>query len=163
MLQAALSIMQDTLPYKEQLERIKRLREDISRFSVSTSDNFKDANDAFTSFFIQCYHLRDWLFQSHYRKREVDAFVNNNVSLSLCRDMANRQKHREINRYEPQNHFIEHDVHGIATPIINYYDPVRKENRFGIDVREFGTLIDVIELADKCIEDWERFLYFHTY
>jgi hypothetical protein len=153
---------QDSLPYKEQLDRIKRLKEDIKRFSIPTDDNFKDAVDAFTSFFIQCYHLRDWLFESYYKKRDVDIFISNSVYLSLCRDMANKQKHREINKYNPHNHLVEHDINGISTSIIPYYDPFKKESRFGIDVREFGTLLDVIELAEKCVEEWERFVYIYT-
>lgn len=154
--------MKDELPYKEQLNRIKRLREDIKRFSIAKDDNFASAVDAFTSFFIQCYHLKDWLIQSYYKRRDVEMFISNSICLSLCRDMANTQKHNEINRYEPQNHFISHNTSGILTPITKYYDPFRKESRFGIDVREFGTLIDVIDLAEKSIEEWERFLHIYT-
>lgn len=153
----------NSLPYREQMDRIRRLKTDIERFSVSTDDNFKDAIDAFTSFFIQCYHLRDWLLESHYRRRELDEFISNSPSLSLCRDIANKQKHKEINRYVPQNHLLEHHVHGMSTYIISYYDPFKNEKRFGVDVREFGTLIDVIDLADKCIEEWERYLYLNTF
>ncbi len=152
----------DFLPYKEQLERVKRIQEDIKRFSVSRNENFKDAIDAFTSFFIQCYHLRDWLAESHYRKRDIDVFIANSMPLSLCRDIANKQKHKAISKYRPVNNLIEHEVHGITTSIISYYDPILEQSRFGIDVREFGTLIDVIELSEKCVQEWERFLYIYT-
>ncbi len=149
-------------PYQEQLDRIKRLEEDLRRFSVASDDNFKSAVDAFTSFFIQCYHLRDWLVESRYGRRDIDIFISQSSYLSLCRDMANKQKHKNIDKYEPQNHLIEHNDSGISTPIVRYYDPFKKENRFGVDVQEFGTLIDVIDLAEKCIEDWERFLYIYS-
>jgi hypothetical protein len=151
-----------TFPYEEQLDRIKRLEEDLQRFSVATDDNFEKAIDAFTSFFIQCYHLRDWLVESRYSRRDIDIFISNSFSLSLCRDMANKQKHKTIDKYEPQNHLVEHKIDensNILTSIVRYWDPFRKENRFGIDVEEFGTLIDVIDLADKCVSEWERFLY----
>jgi len=150
------------LPYQEQLDRIKRLEKDIERFSVATDDNFEAAVDAFTSFFIQCYHLRDWLIQSRYGRIDIDIFISKSAWLSLCRDMANKQKHKNIDQYEPQNHLIEHKTSGISTPIISYYDPFREKNRFGIDVQEFGTLIDVIDLAEKCIKEWERFLYIYS-
>ncbi|HNY35828.1 MAG TPA: hypothetical protein PLD14_02455 [Candidatus Pacearchaeota archaeon] len=152
-------------PYQEQLDRIKRLEEDIERFSTSSDDNFEKAIDAFTSFFIQCYHLRDWLAESRYRRRDIDIFISGSFSLSLCRDIANKQKHKTIDKYEPQNHLVEHkidDNSNILTPIVRYYDPFRKENRFGIDVQEFGTLIDVIDLAEKCIDEWEKFLYIYS-
>ena len=154
--------MKYTFPYQEQLDRIKRLEEDIRRFSVATDDNFHGAVDAFTSFFIQCYHLRDWLVESRYSRRDVDIFISQSPYLSLCRDLANKQKHKNIDKYEPQNHVIEHNDAGVKTPIFRYYDPFRKENRFAVDVQEFGTLIDVIDLAEKCIEGWERFLYIYS-
>lgn len=154
--------MKYTFPYQEQLDRIKRLEEDLKRFSVASDDNFHSAVDAFTSFFIQCYHLRDWLVESRYSRRDIDIFISQSPYLSLCRDMANKQKHKNIDKYEPQNHIIEHKDSGVLTPIFRYYDPFRKENRFAVDVQEFGTLIDVIDLAEKCIEGWERFLYIYS-
>jgi citrate lyase synthetase len=151
-------------PYQEQLDRIKRLEEDLQRFSISSDDNFETAIDTFTSFFIQCYHLRDWLIESRYGRIDIDIFISESFALSLCRDMANKQKHKTIDKYEPQNHLVEHKVDdsNILSPIIRYYDPHRKENRFGVDVEEYGTLIDVLDLADKCISEWERFLYIYS-
>lgn len=154
--------MKNLLPYQEQLDRINRLKEDVKRFSAATDENFESAIDAFTSFFIQCYHLRDWLVQSRYSRRDIDIFISKSPSLSLCRDLANKQKHQAIDKYEPQNHFVEHKIAGISTPIIRYYDPFRKEDRFGIDVQEFGTLVDTIDLVEKCVEEWEKFLYIYS-
>ncbi|MDD5569487.1 MAG: hypothetical protein PHG23_03710 [Candidatus Pacebacteria bacterium] len=154
--------MKNILPYQEQLDRILRLKEDIARFSVATDDNFESAIDAFTSFFIQCYHLRDWLIQSRYGRIDIDIFVSKSAWLSLCRDIANKQKHKEIDKYDPQNHFVKRKGSGNSTPIIAYYDPARNEQRFGIDVQEFGTMIDVIDLAEKCIEEWQKFLYIYS-
>jgi hypothetical protein len=76
--------------------------------------------------------------------------------------MANKQKHKTIDKYEPQNHLVEHKYLEMSSPIVSYYDPFRKQNRFGIDVEEFGTLIDVLDLAQKCIDEWERFLYIYS-
>ncbi|MFA6252427.1 MAG: hypothetical protein WCX74_03435 [Candidatus Paceibacterota bacterium] len=154
--------MKIALPYKEQLDRIKRLKDDLKRFSVATDENVETAIDAFTSFFIQCYHLRDWLIDSRYGRIDIDIFVSKSSSLSLCRDMANTQKHKRIDKYEPQNHLIGHKIGNISTPIIQYYDPFRSEQRFGIDVQEFDTLVDVIDLSEKCIEEWERFLHIYS-
>lgn len=149
-------------PYQEQLDRINRLNEDLQRFSKAGDDNFETALDAFASFFIQCYHLRDWLAKSRYDRRDVDNFVSKSPWLSLCRDLANKQKHGDIDRYEPQNHLVEHRVGAVETPIIKYYDPNRKSERYGVDVEEFGTMIDVIDLADKCVKEWNKFLYIYS-
>ena len=145
-------------PYQEQLGRVKRLRKDIERFSVATDENFETALDAFTSFFIQCYHMRDWLIKSGFGKIAVDHFIERSTWLSLCRDLANKQKHQKIDRYKPQNDFLDHGV-GISTPISRHFDYfIHKEPRFGIDVWEFGMPIDVMEVADKCVNGWEDFL-----
>lgn len=154
--------MKYIFPYQEQLDRIKRLEEDLKRFSIASDDNFENAIDAFTSFFIQCYHLRDWLVESRYTRRDIDIFISQSPYLSLCRDIANKQKHKNIDKYEPQNHIIEHNDSGTSRIIFRYYDPFRKENRFGIDIQEFGTLIDVIDLAEKCIAGWDKFLYIYS-
>lgn len=154
--------MKNILPYREQLDRVKRLEEDIKRFSIATNENFKSAVDAFTSFFIQCYHLRDWLIQSRYGSRDINIFISKSVSLTLCRDLANMQKHTKIDLYESQYHFVSHKFLDISTPITVYHDPARKEDRFGIDIKEFGTLVDVIDLAKECVEEWENFLYIHS-
>lgn len=151
--------MKHVFPYQEQLDRIKRLGKDIKRFSTATDDNLESAIDAFTSFFIQCYHLRDWLYESRYSKRDIDIFISGSFPLSLCKDIANKQKHRTIDKYEPAHHLVEHKYGNISSPIVKYFDPERNEERFGLDIEELGTLVDVIDLSDKCIEEWERFLY----
>lgn len=154
--------MKQNLPYQEQLDRIKRLREDLERFSIATDDNFENAVDAFTSFFIQCYHLRDWLAESRYLRRDIDAFINQSNSLALCRDLANKQKHKQIALYEPRHSLAERKGRGVSIPVVSYYDPSRKTQRFGLDMEEFETMIDVIDLAEKCVEEWERFLYVYS-
>lgn len=154
--------MKQSLPYQEQLNRVKRLKEDLERFSAATDGNFENAVDAFTSFFIQCYHLRDWLTESRYLRRDIDAFINKSNSLSLCRDLANKQKHKQIALYEPRHSFTEHKGHKASIPVVAYYDPSRKGQRFGLDMEEFETIVDVIDLAEKCVEEWERFLYVYS-
>lgn len=145
-------------PYEEQLERVKRLRKDIERFSVATDENFEIALDAFTSFFIQCYHVRDWLIKSGVDHSVVDNFITRSTWLSLCRDLANKQKHQKIDRYKPQNDFVDFGV-GVSTPISRHYDYfIHKQPRFGIDVWKFGMPVDVMEVADKCVSGWEDFL-----
>lgn len=145
-------------PYQEQFNRVKRLRNSIEQFAAATDDNFENAIDAFTSFFIQCYHLRDWLIKSSFDQLSVDNFIARNTWLSLCRDLANKQKHQKIDRYKPQNDFVDFGL-GISTPISRHYDYfIHKEPRFGIDVWGFGMPIDVMEVADKCVSEWEKLI-----
>lgn len=78
-------------PFHEQWNRIVRLRQILDKYDEATDDNFEEALDAFTNFFIQCYHLRDWLIESGYDKRLVDQHIGNSCALSLCRDLSNTQ------------------------------------------------------------------------
>lgn len=144
------------VPFLEQLNRILRLRKSLDKFSFATNDNFETAVDAFTSFFIQCYHLSDWLFQSGFNKNSVYQFIDNNKWLSLCKDMANNQKHQKITHYKPKNSFVGNPF-GITTPISRYYVGNNK-SEFGINVWEFGMPVNVQHVADKCIESWYQFI-----
>ncbi|MEK7540880.1 MAG: hypothetical protein AAB529_01415 [Patescibacteria group bacterium] len=148
--------MKYKFPYQEQYNRISRLRDELNLYTVATDKNFEIALDKFTSFFIQCYHLRDWIINSGYLKSKVDKFVRSNTYLSLCRDLANNQKHQKITKYVPAN-FVDFGI-GISTPISRYYDYIKKQARFGIDVWEFKAPVDVIEVADRCLKSWQDFL-----
>ncbi|MEK7213880.1 MAG: hypothetical protein AAB637_02090 [Patescibacteria group bacterium] len=146
-------------PYEEQLQRIKRLRKNINQFADATDENFEDAIDAFTSFFIQCYHLRDWLIRSGYNQSQVDFCIQNNTWLSLCKNLANKQKHQKLKKNELENNFVKDNFFGVSTPMNRYYDYfIHKGPRFGINIWQFQMPVDVIEVADKCIAGWEEFL-----
>jgi len=142
-------------PYKEQWGRIIRLRKQLDRFAVADDTNFEEAVDAFTSFYIQCYHLRDWLIQSGFDTKEVDKYVLSDRWLTLCRDMANTQKHQKITHYKPSNNFVDFGL-GVSTPIHKYYDPSNQVSRFGIGTWEVGKPTNALEIADNCIERWKR-------
>jgi len=141
-------------PYIEQWNRIIRLRKALNSYEIATSDNFEDALDSFTSFIIQCYHLRDWLIKSGYDQKQIDDQIQNNTYLSLCRDLANTQKHQEIDRYKPRNSFVENDF-GITTPISMAYNPLKRRSFFCVRVWEFGMPIDIIVVADGCLKAWK--------
>lgn len=148
--------------YEEQFGRVKRLAKEIKRFAEATDENYEDAIDAFTSFFIQCYHVRDYLIQSGFQQGYVDRFIRDSDWLALCKDLANKQKHQAITRSKPKTHFIDTGI-GVSTPIARYYDHfIYKCPRFGI--RSWNSLLplDVIEVADKCIDEWARFISFRS-
>jgi len=147
-------------PYEEQFNRIVRLRKNLDAYTKITDGNFEEAVDKCTSFFIQCYHLRDWLIKSGVSKSAVDSFVRGKLCLSLCRDMANKQKHQSIDRYKPDNSFVDFQV-GVSTPISRFRDPLKQVSKLGVDVWEYGYPLDVLDVADQCIKDWSNFIESH--
>lgn len=107
--------MKYSFPWQEQFNRIKRLRNSLKNYENSADSNFEDGVDAFTSFFIQCYHLSDWLVKSGQNKDLVWEFIKKSQWLSLCRNLANTQKHQK----RPTNEFIDFGdfSFGVTTPI----------------------------------------------
>lgn len=153
--------MKYTSPWQEQFARVNRLRKDVQRFENSADNQFEQGVDAFTSFFIQCYHLSDWLVKSGYSANSVYEFVKQSTWLSLCRALANTQKHQK----DSKGTFIDFGdfSFGVSTPIARYVDHLKKQTRFCINAREFGALpLDAMEFADKCINEWEKYLQIHT-
>ena len=150
-----------TEPYIEQWNRLIRLREGLDKFSVATEANFEDAIDAFTSFVIQCYSLKDWLINSGYDKNVIEKSIKDDRFLALCRDLANTQKHQRIDLYTPVNSFVGNDF-GVSTPISKSYDPIAKHEFFGVRVWEFGKPIPILEMADYCLKAWSRVISSRT-
>lgn len=142
-------------PYIEQWNRIVRLRRELNKYSIASGNNFEDAVDAFTSFIIQCYHLRDWLIKSDYNGKAVYKLILDDAYLSLCKDLANTQKHQKIDKYIPKNSFVENDF-GISTPVSRSYDPIKKQEFFGVRVWEFGMPVNILEVADGCLKSWHK-------
>lgn len=83
----------------EQFERAQRYLERLraAYAGIDTGSRSKrDCEDDTLSFFMHCYHIRDWIV--HLNKlgigsREVDAFINGNECLKICADLCNGTKH----------------------------------------------------------------------
>jgi len=148
------------LTYLEQLRRIRRLYDKLARFKNVDlkNEDFQEVVDEVISFFIQCYHMRDWLLNSGVSQSRIDTFIRSFLTLSLCRDLANKQKHFKVDRSKPLHGFVDFMVEGYHSPISRYYDPITKQQRVGIATYTYGVPLDAIELAEACIEAWEKFI-----
>ncbi|EGR0148418.1 hypothetical protein FRN29_21560, partial [Vibrio alginolyticus] len=70
---------------KRYLNRIESI--DQTRFSEEWKE--EELSDDFYSFFVWCYHIKDWLIQrDDVDTTEIEKFINVNESLSICADMA---------------------------------------------------------------------------
>lgn len=61
----------------------------------------EEFDDDVISFFIHCYHVRDWIV--HLNKlgvtaRQVDAYIDRHRALKICADLANGSKHCKLTR-----------------------------------------------------------------
>ena len=89
----------------EQLERTKRYHRRIQEIYsgiYSSSGHSKEAyDDDVVSFFIHCYHVRDWIVHLNrlgITARQVDSFIDSHRELRICTDLANGSKHCKLTR-----------------------------------------------------------------
>ncbi|MBI5404039.1 MAG: hypothetical protein HY959_11615 [Ignavibacteriae bacterium] len=141
------------------------------------------ASDATQTFFNDCYHLKDWLKKDSRIKKpnEVENFINKSLSLSLAADLCNSFKHagldkksRTGNNLDKINMAYSLDLSNSAEPgfikavkNFNHGDTVKisRSLRKGYPVATAKVILtigskqyDAVDLATKCIKDWNSFL-----
>ncbi|EPF6752170.1 hypothetical protein NPI09_004770, partial [Escherichia coli] len=70
-------------------------------FLLQDITNEEDYDDDVISFFIHCYHIRDWIIHLNtlnIRANHVDIFINEHQALKICADLANGSKHCKLTR-----------------------------------------------------------------
>lgn len=89
----------------EQIERskryLKRMEKIYSGIFSSSGHDKEDYDDDVVSFFIHCYHIRDWIIELNtlnIKSGQVDIFINKHQALKICADLANGSKHCKLTR-----------------------------------------------------------------
>lgn len=91
------------LTYHEQWGRVVRLRKTLDKYEFAEDRNFEITIDAFYKFFHTVLsHMRDWLIKSSDTKQFIDEAIRQDQWLSLCRDIANNQKHQRLLGMSPR-------------------------------------------------------------
>ena len=152
--------------HQEQFERMKRWYERIKKIDQGMPHNLSFINlpsgyfyDEFYAFFVNCYHLRDWIENDDtvepLTKRKVKDFIEQNECMCICADICNSIKHlkRERSDYSKKNptfggREFSLSLGGEPEPIIKV--------KFSIETKT-GT-IDAFELASECIRKWGEFI-----
>jgi len=149
----------------EQFERTKRYLEKMrciysGIFSSSGHDKESYDDDVIT-FFIHCYHIRDWII--HLNKigvtsKEVDDFINSHTSLKICADLSNGSKHCKLMRglrTERQPHIVSKQ-HRTSTYFTGNGGGENMKSKYSI--LSNTNIYDALELAEKCVELWAQFI-----
>ena len=145
-------------PYEEQLARVKRMYLGLQKYEIATDENFENAIDSFTSFFIQCHHLLDWLAESGYQKEVLYKYIESSKYLSVCHELANWQKHSKNKCCNKICDFGMFDYAGVTTPISRHID-FDNNAKFCIHAKDFGIFpLNVIDLVKNCQSEWEKFI-----
>lgn len=140
-------------PYLEQFHRIQRWRERLYKISFSNASEKEIDNhiDFIYAYFINCYHLKDWLIMSKVvSEEEVNNFIKNHKELRICQDICNGSKHL----------FLTNPSLG-QFPLAKQFTPLSRPSP--IKNTEYVVLtgegnLDVFELADNCLKLWTEFM-----
>ena len=142
---------------EEQWERVKRYFERFER--LSRTGRIHDTNsenyvDDIYSFFIHCYHLKDWIEKdpSSPLRTDVKSFGKKSKSFQICRDLCLGAKHLTVT--SPTSDLATHELG-------------RKRVNFNVSTRVLSMRVfvqtsagerEAFDVAKKCMGEWEAFL-----
>ena len=115
-----------------------------------------EALDDVFAFFMNCYHLRDWVIGSGFKSEaDVEAYIRSNKHLALCRDVCTGLKHF---RAERKRALFDASWSTATVSVVAF--PERREpvpGEYWVITTERGDL-DMFDLADRCVAAWDAFL-----
>lgn len=137
--------------------RIEKIYKGV--FSSSGHDN-DSYDDDVISFFIHCYHIRDWIIHLNVigvTATEIDAYINQHRALMVCADLANGSKHCKLTRSLRTNR--QPHIVGKEKITSTWYtgDSGGEVMKCKYTVLSGEELIDALKLAKECIALWESF------
>ena len=124
------------------------LEEDKS--SAKTHEYF----DTMYACFQNIFFLKDWLKQdTSLTAKDLNAFINANKEIGICRDICNGTKHYELSDASVDNEF----------GIIRQYNPHpgvlgNPNSEWEIIICAGGDIYKPVDLISKCIDLWDCFI-----
>jgi len=149
--------------WREQYKRVKRWRPRLSeprRHEESEEEHELRLGDDVRAFFIECYHLVDWLVNDpavRLPRKEGDRLVHESNWLRRCKDVCDGSKHMIVKKGrvtlvggEP----IEDEASDVILDEAG--EAILNERMTEVGTVE-GTW-EAREMADACISEWQRIL-----
>lgn len=135
--------------FQEQYEKMIRWFKRLESIYKEVPGGFADfdARDIADVFFQNCYHLWDWIKEGSHSKisqKDIQSFIHNSECLKVCKDLCNGSKHAEI--------ISDTDIHSDYV-----VDKDWKIHGRILIVKCGDKKYDALDLAKKCIEEWNRF------
>ncbi len=153
--------------YQKQYQRAKRYYERFKRINDGVVPDCKTCQDTYNmeddvrSFFVHCYHVRDWIKNDDdapdCMKKRVRSFINRNKYMRICADLCNGVKHRERNRKplsSSQPRISDPDV--ILWVSDQESHPYKKAVSFKIRLGD--ETYDAFEVATQAMKSWKMFI-----
>ena len=146
--------------YREQYDRVRRWHArfeqlDKGRPHDAVSDNYVDEIYAF---FLNCYHLKDWIKHDSsvptVVQGQVEGYINSNRALQLCADISNSLKHLAPLRTPRSAEHPTFGKKGYALALGG--GPAVISLKY--EVATVSGVIDAFTLATDCVAAWDAFL-----
>lgn len=146
--------------YQAQIARMMRWYEKFRDINDDFQERLDDYLDIAYAFFLNCYHLKDWLINDPdliIPAEEIESYITENECLAICADICNASKHLRLDRSRSDK-----------KPKIgsdDFYDtvgPGERSRRTWWYVEIEGEMFDPFELATECVKCWEVFFEKHA-
>jgi len=151
----------------DQVERARRYLERIRAMYAGVpyrEDASEYYPDDVCSFFIHCYHIRDWIVALHpagVSIADVDLIVNSSFELQVCADLCNGTKHcrlkhtRTSKRPFVAGHRFVSTGQGVVGGVVTGR-PQSMQCQF--EILADGEYYDALWLAERCMAVWDGYL-----
>jgi hypothetical protein len=133
---------------------------DLKSFESSQGAFIEEKRDDFLAFFLNCYHVKDWIrndTNGHKALKDaVEEYLKQTVALQITRELCHGAKH------------LRHDQHGSRESLGTHWrgrsvishsphnsDIVTITLKFHLDAQ--GGFRDAFEVAEASVTAWERF------
>ncbi len=151
--------MTELKKYEEQFERVKRWYQRVQAitFGLTHNKNTDFLQDEVYAFFINCYHLKDWIKNDETLddkiKGKVENFIHKDDDLKLCKDICHGLKHLKLinpvtgKKPEFKGRKFELELGGEESIIVVKYNIITSTGNK-----------DAFLLATNCMKKWEEFI-----
>ena len=144
------------------MEQIERTRRYLDRMRIIYAGAPYEKNrdyyaDDVLSFFIHCFHIRDWIITLNkaITQEDIDAFINSHPELRICADLCNGSNHCKLTRKkrtDRQPHIIGKQF--VSDGINDVFHTTK--GKFAIISNQ--RVYDALELAEACMKLWDDFV-----
>lgn len=148
---------------RDMLQKARRELE-VLRAAVSAQDK-QQIGDALYNFSVTAYHVKDWLIKqpgTSYTQKDVEDYIKNNQTLSICRDLSNGNKHKKITKYVPVTEETTASATSavISLSMLRHVLSLAKPNRpFRVKIiTTDGKRLEVVQVCEDAVRVWESFL-----
>jgi hypothetical protein len=150
--------MTSTSIYVEQFKRVER---SYQRLVEINNGKIHDREsdflfDDYLNFFMNCYHLKDWIKNDPTMKsgdeKLVEEFISNSKCLSICGDIANGAKHFTLTSSRSCSNIKRGNAQ--FKLILDEIPQISAKYTYIVD----GIPMDAFDLATQCLQDWNIFI-----